>query len=74
MNKLDSWDKFKYSFYTGIGAAATQMGGVMANNQNVEITNTLILTTSLTFIIHYTATSNKFIQEKIDSFKQNKVN
>ena len=73
MKSLDGWDKFKYSLYTGLGAAATQMGGVMANSSNIEITNTLLLTTALTFVIHYTATSNKFIQEKIDSFKQSKV-
>jgi len=67
--ELDWWDKFRFSFYTGIGAAATQMAGVMANNQTVEITNTLILTTCLTFIVHYTATSNKFIMEKIERLK-----
>ncbi len=67
--KLDWWDKFRFSFYTGIGAAATQMAGVMANNQTVDITNTLILTTVLTFIVHYTATANKFIIEKIDRLK-----
>ena len=71
MEKLDRWDKFKYSFYTGLGAGATQMAGVMANNQTVEITDTLILTTILTFIVHYTATANKFIQEKIDRLKNN---
>jgi len=71
-NNLDGFDKFKFSFYTGLGAAATQMGGVMANNSNIEITSTLIVTTTLTFIIHYTATSNKFIQEKIDNMRASK--
>ena len=69
---LDWWDKFRFSFYTGIGAGATQMAGVMANKQTIVIDDTLILTTALTFLIHYTATSNKFIQEKIESIKQTK--
>ncbi len=46
----------KSSFISGLLsggiAAATQMSGVMANTESTEVTQTLIITTCLAFIIH----------------------
>ena len=63
---LDWWDKFRFCFYSGLGAAATQMASVMANTEETSITGTLIVTTVLTFLIHYSKESKNFIQAKIN--------
>lgn len=64
---LEWWDKVRFCFYTALGASATQMAGVMANTNTVEISDTLILTTALTFIVHYTSTAVSFLKEKFKS-------
>ncbi len=57
--------ELRFSFYSGVGAASTQMASVMANQQNTEITNTLIITTVLTFLIHYSKEAKNFLSAKL---------
>jgi len=66
IKNLDWWDKFRFSFYSGIGAAATQMASVMANQESASMTGTLIITTALTFIIHYSKEAKSFISSSIN--------
>lgn len=65
--QLNSWDKFRFSFYSGLIAASTQMAGVMANQESAEITQTLLITTALTFAVHYAKEAKNFLSARINN-------
>jgi hypothetical protein len=63
---IDWWFRFRFCFYSGLVAASTQMASVMANQESTAITGTLIITTALTFIIHFSKEAKNFLAEKIN--------
>lgn len=64
---LSRFDRFRFCVHSGLLAAATQMGGVMANADfhsiNLEI---LAASTFVTFIMHYSKEAKNFISNKAD--------
>jgi len=73
--KLVNWvDRFRYSVHSGIIGACTSflavLGNQLAEGGKVEVSEAVIVSTIVVFLVHYSKESKSFIQEKIDLAKK----